>query len=59
MAERGVTHPSPKVVDGVRTLVAALRGLSPDDDVAIDATKSWAIFRRRADGELIARIDFE
>jgi hypothetical protein len=59
MSDRGVTQPSPQVTAGMKRLVAALRALRPEEEVALDATTERAIFSRSSNGELIARIDFD
>lgn len=59
MSERGITHPTPQVVAGVKRLVDGLRLLKPEEAVHLDATEERAIFTRTATGELVARIDFK
>ena len=59
MAERGVTHPEPEVVAGVRKLVAGLAAMPPDARVTLDAQPGKYIFKSTLTGDLIAEIDFD
>ena len=59
MIEDGVTHPSPKVAEGARQLVAALRKLNPEERVSLDATDDRWSFLRSKTGELLAKIELK
>jgi len=58
MIEKGITHPTPQVVAGVRRLVAALRELNPEEKIHLDSTDERAIFTKVSTGDLVAQIDF-
>ena len=58
MSDRGITHPTPRVVAGMKRLVVGLRALPPEEKIALDASDERAIFTRAVSGELVARIDF-
>jgi|GEM_PF-4788333 len=59
MAERGITHPTPQVVAGVKRLVVALRQLKPEEKIHLDATDERAIFTKASTGDLVAQIEFK
>jgi hypothetical protein len=59
MIEKGVTQPPPKVVDGVRQLVTALRKLNPEEKISLDATDDRWFFLRSNTGDLIAKIELK
>lgn len=59
MIERGITHPAPSVVAGVKRLVSALRQLDPREGIRLEATKDYYAYFRTDTGELIAQIDLE
>lgn len=59
MSERGIANPEPRVVDGMKILVTALRALKSEERISLDATSERAVFKRSSNGEVIARIDFD
>jgi hypothetical protein len=56
MAENGITTPSAKGLQFIRTLVAELSKLSPDDQVHLEANDQFARFTDVGTGRLLAEV---
>jgi hypothetical protein len=58
MVEKGITHPKPEVVAGMRRLVSGLCSLEPTTKSRLELQPGWALFKIAATGELVAQIEF-
>jgi hypothetical protein len=57
MAEKGIIHPKPGVIDGARQLVSRLSAMSPNAMVRLEIEGGKTRFKAAATGDLLAEFD--
>jgi hypothetical protein len=57
MVDKGIMHPKPEVVAGMRRLVTGLSAMQPDAKIILENQDGKALFKVATTGDLVAEIE--